>query len=132
MKVSIRQIADVTILDLSGRLVAGETEPFRSSLRDLIARGETNIILNLAQVPYIDSAGIGELVQALVATRRDSGDLKLLHPVERVSEVLETVKLSTVFHVFENERDALAAFAAPLNDDGDDANAAMHMEARAS
>src|SRR5262249_6872788 len=116
MKVSIRQKADVTILDLSGRLVAGETEPFRSSLRDLIARGETNIILNLAQVPYIDSAGIGDLVQTLVAVRRDSGDMKLLHPSEKVCEVLNTVKLFTVFHIFLDESEAVAAFAAPLSD----------------
>ena len=125
MKVSIRQVADVTILDLSGRLVAGETEPFRSSMRDLIARGETNIILNLAAVPYIDSAGIGELVHALVAVRRYSGDMKLLHPSERVTEVLETVKLSKVFNVFANERDALAAFAMSVSHP-------MAMDARAS
>src|SRR5262245_55371473 len=111
MKVSIRQIADVTILDLSGRLVAGEMEPFRSSIRDLIVRGEINIILNLASVPYIDSGGIGELVRALSAVRRHSGDVKLLHPAERVREVLEMVKLFTVFNVFENECDALTAFA---------------------
>ena len=124
MKVSIRRKEEVTILDLSGRLVAGEAEPLRSSMRELIARGETNIILNLANVPYIDSAGIGELVRVLTAVRRHSGDVKLLHPPERVCDVLETVKLFTVFHIFWNESEALAAFATPSND-------SMEMDARA-
>jgi len=113
MKISNRQIADVTILDVSGRVVAGEADLLRDSVRNLIAGGEKNIVLNLAEVPYIDSAGIGELVSALVAVRRESGCLRLVSLTRRVHEVLEIVKLLTVFQVFDNEEDALATFALP-------------------
>jgi anti-sigma B factor antagonist len=113
MKISNRQIADVTILDVSGRVVAGEAALLRDSIRNLIARGEKNIVLNLAEVPYIDSAGIGELVSALVAVRRQSGCLGLLNLSRRVRDVLEIVKLLTVFQVFANEAEALATFAVP-------------------
>jgi anti-sigma B factor antagonist len=114
MKISNRQIADVTILDVSGRVVAGEAALLRESIRNLIARGEKNIVLNLAEVPYIDSAGIGELVSALVAVRRQSsGCLGLLNLSRRVRDVLEIVKLLTVFQVFASEAEALATFTVP-------------------
>jgi anti-sigma B factor antagonist len=113
MKISNRQIADVTILDVSGRVVAGESALLRDSVRGLIACGEKNIVLNLAEVPYIDSAGIGELVSALVAVRRESGRLALLNLTRRVRDVLQIVKLLTVFQVFDSEAEALSAFAVP-------------------
>jgi anti-sigma B factor antagonist len=113
MKISNRQTADVTILDVSGRVVAGEAALLRDSIRNLIAGGETHIVLNLAQVPYIDSAGIGELVSALVAVRRQSGCLGLLSLTRRVRDILGIVKLLTVFQVFDNEAEALASFAVP-------------------
>jgi anti-sigma B factor antagonist len=113
MKISNRQTADVTILDISGRVVAGEAALLRDSIRNLIAGGETHIVLNLAQVPYIDSAGIGELVSALVAVRRQSGCLGLLSLTRRVRDILGIVKLLTVFQVFDNEAEALASFAVP-------------------
>jgi anti-sigma B factor antagonist len=113
MKISNRQIADVTILDVSGRMVAGEAVLLRDSVRSLIACGEKNIVLNLAEVPYLDSAGIGELVSALVAVRRESRCLALLNLSRRVREVLGIVKLLTVFQVFDNEAEALAAFTVP-------------------
>jgi anti-sigma B factor antagonist len=115
MKISNRQIADVTILDVSGRVVAGEAALLRDSVRGLIACGEKNIVLNLAEVPYIDSAGIGELVSALVAVRRESGCLGLLSLTRRVRDVLEIVKLLTVFQVFASEGEALGAFSVPQN-----------------
>jgi anti-sigma B factor antagonist len=108
MKISNRQIAGVTILDISGRVVAGEAVQLRDSVRSLIARGEKNIVLNLAEVPYIDSAGIGELVSALVAVRRDGGCMGLLHLTRRVRDVLEIVKLVPVFRIFDNEAQAVA------------------------
>jgi anti-sigma B factor antagonist len=111
MKINSRQIADVTILDVSGRVVAGEVVLLRDSVRNAIAGGEKNIVLNLAEAPYIDSAGIGELVSALVAVRRESGCLGLLNLTRRVRDVLGIVKLLPVFQVFDNEAEALAAFA---------------------
>jgi anti-sigma B factor antagonist len=113
MKISTRQIAEVTILDVSGRVVAGEAALLRDSIRNVIARGEKNIVLNLAEVPYIDSAGIGELVSALVAVRRQSGCLGLLGLTRRVRDILEIVKLLTVFQVFANEAEALTTFTVP-------------------
>ncbi len=113
MKINNRQIADVTILDVSGRVVAGEAALLRDSVRGLIACREKNIVLNLAEVPYIDSAGIGELVSALVAIRRESGCLGLLNLSRRVRDVLGMVKLLPVFQVFDSEAEALAAFSVP-------------------
>jgi anti-sigma B factor antagonist len=113
MKISNRQIADVTILDVSGRVVAGEAALLRDSVRNLIAQGENNIVLNLAEVPYIDSAGIGELVSALVAVQRQSGRLGVLNLTRRVRDILGVVKLLTVFQVFDNEAEALATFTVP-------------------
>jgi len=110
MKISNRQIAGATILDVSGRVVAGEVILLRDSVRNLIARGENNILLNLAEVPYVDSAGIGELVSALVAVRRQSGCLGLLNLSRRVRDTLGIVKLLTVFQIFANEAEALATF----------------------
>jgi anti-sigma B factor antagonist len=113
MKISDRQIGGVTILDISGRVVAGEAQLLRDSVRRLIARGERHIILNLAEAPYIDSAGIGELVSALVAVRRESGCLALLNPTRKVRDVLGIVKLLTVFQIFGSEAEALARFTMP-------------------
>jgi anti-sigma B factor antagonist len=113
MKIVNRQIADTTILDVSGRVVAGEAALLRESMRDLIARGKKNIVLNLAEVPYIDSAGIGELVSALVAVRREFGSMELLNLTRRVRDALAIVKLLTVFPVFDNEAEALGRFTMP-------------------
>jgi anti-sigma B factor antagonist len=113
MKISNRQIGDVTILDVSGRVVAGEAAMLRESIRDLLAGGEKDIVLNLAEAPYMDSAGIGELVSALVAVRRKSGSLALLNLSKRVHDVLGIVKLLTVFRIFGSEAEALEYFAVP-------------------
>jgi anti-sigma B factor antagonist len=113
MEVTKRQIGNVVLVDVSGRIVAGESLLLRKSIRQLLSDGESNIVLNLQHVPYIDSAGIGDLVSALVAVRREHGRLKLLNLTRRVHEVLEIVKLLTVFEVFASEPEALASFVAP-------------------
>lgn len=113
MRITNRQIGDVTILDVSGRMVAGEADQLRESIRNVLAGGEKNIALNLAETPYIDSAGIGELVSALVAVRRESGNLVLINLTRRVHDVLGIVKLLTVFRVFGSEAEALAKFSVP-------------------
>jgi anti-sigma B factor antagonist len=113
MKISNRQIEEVTILDVSGRVVAGEAAMLRESIRDLLADGEKHIVLNLAEAPYIDSAGIGELVSALVAVRRESGSLALMNLSRRVYDVLGIVKLLTVFQIFGSEAEALANSTVP-------------------
>ena len=112
MKMIDRQSAGVTIVDLSGRLVLGEeTALLRNTIRDLITKGKKNILLNLGAVPFIDSSGIGELVSAFIAVRREGGDVKLLNLTRKVDQVLQIVKLRTVFDVFDNEAAALKAFA---------------------
>ncbi len=114
MKVNERQIAGVVVVDISGRIVLGEeTALLRNTIRDLLAREHKKIVLNLSEVPYIDSSGIGELVSAFVAIRREGGDVKLLNLTKRVHGVLEVVKLGTVFEIFDNEAKALEAFKRP-------------------
>lgn len=111
MKIRTRQFAEVTMLDVGGRVVAGEEATLlHDSIRTLLALGEKNIILNLGDVPYIDSAGIGELASAYVAIKKAGGSLALLNLTRRVREVLQIVHLVTVFQVFESEADALSAF----------------------
>jgi anti-sigma B factor antagonist len=111
MEVSKRQIGNIAFVDVSGRIVAGELMPLRETIREILARGEDNIVLNLQKVPYIDSAGIGELVTALVGVRRQGGCLRLMSLTPKVREVLDITKLLTVFQVFENEAQALDSFA---------------------
>lgn len=112
MTSNTRHIADLAIVDLNGRIILGqETSLLRKTIRDLIDCGKTNIILNLCEVPCIDSSGIGELVSAFVAVQRAGGSLKLFGLTRRVREVLQIVKLLTVLDIFESEEAALAAFA---------------------
>lgn len=126
MKTIDRKIAGVTVVDVSGRIVLGEdTALLRNTVRDLIATGQKNILLNLAEVPYLDSGGIGELVSAFVAVRREGGNVKLLNLTRRVRGILEIVKLITIFEVFDDEAAALESFARP--EDG-----ARDLKARAS
>ncbi len=114
MKMNQRQISGVVVVDISGRIVLGdETALLRNTIRDLLALGNKNILLNLGEVPYIDSSGIGELVSAFVAARRAGGDVKLLNLTKRVHGVLEIVKLGTVFEIFDTEAAALEAFSRP-------------------
>jgi anti-sigma B factor antagonist len=112
MKVSTRQIDGVTILDLSGRITLGEgSVQLREAVRDLLAKGSKQILLNLGDVNYIDSSGIGELVSAYTAVRNQGGDLKLLNLTKKVHDLLQITKLYTVFDIRDDEASALAAFA---------------------
>lgn len=112
MKVKERQIAGVAVVDISGRISLGAgTALLRNTIRDLMARGNKNILLNLGEVPYIDSSGVGELVSAFIALRREGGDIKLLNLTRRVHDVVEIVKLGSIFEIFDNEALALESFA---------------------
>jgi anti-sigma B factor antagonist len=116
MKMTERQIGDVTILDMSGRIVLGEeTALLRNTVRDVLARGKKNILLNLGEVPYIDSSGIGELVSSFLAVRREGGDAKLLNLTKRVHGIVQIVKLETIFEVFDDETAALQTFRTQAN-----------------
>ena len=112
MKVTTRQVDGVTILDLSGRITLGEgSVTLRDSVRDLLSKGQKRILLNLADVNYIDSSGIGELVSAYTTVRNQGGELKLLNLTRKVHDLLQITKLYTVFDVKDDEASAIGAFA---------------------
>lgn len=112
MKVTTRQVDGITILDLSGRITLGEgSVQLRDAVRDLLAKGSKLILLNLADVNYIDSSGIGELVSAYTTVRNQGGELKLLNLTKKVHDLLQITKLYTVFDVKDDEASAIASYA---------------------
>src|SRR6201987_1417454 len=111
MKSSTRQVNSITIVDLSGRITLGEGSVLlRDMVRDLVTKGQRKILLNLGDVTYIDSSGIGELVSAFTTVRNQGGELKLLHLTKKVHDLLQITKLYTVFDVQEDEPNAIKAF----------------------
>lgn len=111
MKATIRQVNAVTVVDLSGRITLGEgCTQLRELIRDLLSKGHNKLLLNLADVTYIDSSGIGELVSGFTAVSNQGGQLKLLHLTKKVHDLLQITKLLTVFDVHEDEAKAVASF----------------------
>ena len=111
MKTSTRQVDGITIVDLSGRITLGEGSVLlRDLVRDLVTKGQRKILLNLGDVTYIDSSGIGELVSAFTTVRNQGGELKLLNLTKKVHDLLQITKLYTVFDVKDDEAAAVAAF----------------------
>ena len=111
MKSSTRQIDGVTIVDLSGRITLGEGSVIlRDTVRELMAKGNKKILLNLGDVNYIDSSGIGELVSAFTTVRNQGGELKLLNLTKKVHDLLQITKLYTVFDVKDDETTAVKSF----------------------
>ena len=114
MKMIDRQVAGVTVVDISGRIVLGEdTALLRNTIRDLISLGKKKMVLNLGEVPYMDSSGIGELVSAIDAVRKAGGDVKLLNLTKRVSGVAKFIKLGTICEMFDDEAAAIKSFNQP-------------------
>ena len=112
VKLTTRQVGDVTVIDAAGRITLGEgASTFRDTVRDLAASGHKKMLLNLAEVSYIDSSGIGELVSAFTTVSNQGGGLKLLNLTKRVKDLLQITKLYTVFEVFEDEASAVRTFA---------------------
>jgi anti-sigma B factor antagonist len=108
MVLNARRLDDVVILDLSGRITMGEgTLILRERIQKLLQAGDRKFLLNLADVDYIDSSGLGELVSSFTAVRNSGGLLKLLSLTKRVQDLLQITKLLTVFEVFNNEAEAL-------------------------
>lgn len=111
MKTSTRKVDNITIVDLSGRITLGEgSVVLRDTVRDLIGKGEKKILLNLGEVTYIDSSGIGELVSAFTTVRNQGGELKLLNLTKKVHDLLQITKLYTVFDVKDDEAVAIQSF----------------------
>lgn len=108
-----RQVEDVTVVDVAGQIKLGEAAvSMRETLRDLVAKNHKKIVLNLGEVSYIDSSGIGELVAGYTTVRDKGGQLKLLNLTKRVKDVLQITKLYTVFDVHDNEAHAIRSFSA--------------------
>jgi len=111
MKTSTRQVDGVSIMDCSGRITLGEgSVVLRDAVRELLSKGHKKILLNLGEVSYIDSSGIGELVSAYTTVRNQGGELKLLNLTKKVHDLLQITKLYTVFDVREDEANAIKSF----------------------
>ena len=111
MKIETRTVGDITILDCSGKITLGEgTMMVRNAVRDILKNNGKKIILNLGDVNYIDSSGIGELVSSYTTAKRLGGDLKLTGVPKTVRCVLQITALDTVFEIFDDEEAALRAF----------------------
>ena len=111
MKASTRQVGGITIVDMSGRITLGEGSVIlRDAIKDLLAKGQKKILLNLGDVSYIDSSGIGELVSAFTSVRNQGGELKLLNLTKKVHDLLQITKLYTVFDIKDEEAAAVQSF----------------------
>jgi anti-sigma B factor antagonist len=111
VKMNTRQIGDVTVIDAAGRITLGEgSTAFREAIKDLVAKGQKKILLNLGDISYIDSSGIGELVSGFTSVSNGGGQLKLLNLTKRVQDLLQITKLYTVFEVFDDEAVALSSY----------------------
>ena len=112
MKLATRDVSGVTIVDLSGKITLGEGGvTLREEVRKLLAAGSKKILLNLAEVNYIDSSGLGELVSAYTAVKNAGGELKLINLTSKVRDLLVITKLVTVFDVKDDEASAVSSFA---------------------
>ena len=113
LNITERRSGSVTVLDLQGNIRLGEGNiELHNILRFLVEKGERRILLNLADVSYIDSSGLGELVAGFATLQKNGGELKILHLTGRVHELMVITKLLTVFEVFDNEQEAIDSFQA--------------------
>ena len=114
MTTSTRRIGAVTVVDISGRIeLGGESAALRDMVCDLLSKGHTQILLNLGEVHYIDSSGLGALVSAFTTVRKQGGELKLLNLTNKVRDLMQITKLYTVFDITNNEAEAVNSFTKP-------------------
>jgi anti-sigma B factor antagonist len=113
MQIEERAVGDVVVLDLKGKITLGEgDELLKDKVNSLVNQGHRKIVLNLADVPYIDSAGLGEVVRTYTTVSRQGGSLKLLNLTKRITDLLSITKLLTVFETFDSESEAVRSFSA--------------------
>jgi anti-sigma B factor antagonist len=111
MQIEERVVNDVTILDLKGKITLGDgDEALKDKINSLVLQNKKRILLNLADVPYIDSAGLGEVVRTYTTVSRQGGQLKLVNLTKRITDLLSITKLLTVFETFESEAEALKTY----------------------
>ena len=112
MQIEERIVGDVVMLDLKGKITLGEgDELLKDKVNSLVNQGHKKIVLNLADVPYIDSAGLGEVVRTYTTVSRQGGALKLLNLTKRITDLLSITKLLTVFETFDSEGEAVRSFS---------------------
>ena len=112
MQIEERSAGEVTVLDLKGKMTLGEgDELLKDKINSLLNQGRRKILLNFADVPYVDSAGLGEIVRTYTTVSRQGGSLKLLNLTKRISDLLSITKLLTVFDTFDSEADAVRSFS---------------------
>jgi anti-sigma B factor antagonist len=113
MQIEERNVGDVVVLDLKGKVTLGAgDELLKDKVNSLVNQGHRKIILNLADVPYVDSAGLGEIVRTYTTVSRQGGSLKLLNLTKRITDLLSITKLLTVFETFDSENEAVRSFSA--------------------
>ena len=112
MEIVERTVNDVTVLDLKGKMTLGEgDEMLKDKINGLLAAKKKKLVLNLEGVPYIDSAGLGEIVRTFTTVSRQGGKLKLLNLTKRIEDLLSITKLLTVFETFDSEAEAVKSFS---------------------
>ena len=113
MEIQERTIQGVVVLDLKGKLTIGEgDELLKERISNLVQQGHRNLLLNLEGVPYVDSAGLGEIVRTYTTVSRQGGKLKLVNLTKRITDLLAITKLLTVFETYESEDEAVQSFSA--------------------
>ena len=111
VKLTTRKVGDVSVIDAVGRITLGEgASSFRDTIREMVAGGDKKVLLNLGDVTYVDSSGIGELVSGFTTVTNQGGQLKLLNLTKRIQDLLQITKLYTVFEVFDDEAEAVRSF----------------------
>ena len=112
MQIDVRTINDVTVLDLKGKMTLGEgDELLKEKVNGLLQEGKKKLLLNLGAVPYVDSAGLGEIVRCYTTVSRQGGSLKLVNLTKRITDLMSITKLLTVFETFDVEAEALKSYS---------------------
>jgi anti-sigma B factor antagonist len=112
MKLSVRKVKDVMVIDVEGKIVLGDGDvEIKRTVDDFLQKGNTSILLNLSKVPYLDSAGLGEIIRCFTALRKCGGNFKLLAPNQRIIDLLTITKLLNVFDCYDNESSAIKSFS---------------------
>ena len=112
MDIKERVVDGVSVLDLSGKIVLGEGDgQVRERIKDLLSDGQKKILLNLGDVTYVDSAGLGALISSYTTTKREGGQLKLVNLTKRIQDLLAITKLITVFDTYDNEQEAIKSYS---------------------
>ncbi len=111
MKISVRKKDSVAILDLSGKLMGGpDADVFKETIKNLIAEGYKNVIVNLSKVPWVNSTGLGILIAGYTTLKKEGGSLKLVHVTDRIQSILMITKLGTIFESYSDEEEAVKSF----------------------